>query len=417
MKKIRIGVIGLGQRGSGVINDVILEMDDVEILAVCDEYEDRVQQIVDFVHEKRGAIPVGTIDYRQVLELSDIDAVVISAAWEAHVDIAVAAMRAGKWVGLEVGGAYSIDDCWRLVRTSEETGIPCMMLENCCYGQTELMCLNMAAKGLFGEIVHCDGAYRHDLREEILAGNEIRHYRLRNYTSRNCENYPTHELGPIAKLLKINRGNRMVSLVSIASKAVGLHEYALAKKGVDSPLAKVKYVQGDVVTTIIRCAGGETITLTLDTTLPRFYSRSFTVHGTKGYYEEMTNSIYLEKDADSYGGEWDPWKPNWDNAAERYKEYNHPLWKEYLEEGIKGGHGGMDWLVFRAFFESVMEGVNPPIDVYDTASWMCISALSEQSISMGGAPVAIPDFTNGKWLRDRVGKQVEHYRLDILADY
>lgn len=413
MKKLKIGLIGLGQRGRGLLN-VICEMADIEIVAVCDAYEDRVEAIQKKVQEKMGNFPVGTGDYQEVLKISEIEAVVISAAWEAHVEIAVASMRAGKYTGLEVGGAYSVEDCWRLVRTSEETGIPCMMLENCCYGQREMKCLNMVSKGIFGELVHCEGGYHHNLREEILAGNEIRHYRLRNYTLRNCENYPTHELGPIAKLLKINRGNRMLSLVSVASKAVGLHDYVVRRDGIDSPLAQVNFAQGDVVTTVIRCAGGETITLTLDTTLPRSYSRGLKVHGTQGYYEEETNSIYLERDSESYGGEWDPWQPNWNNADTRYEEeFGHPLWKWYRDAGVKAGHGGMDWLVLRAFFESAMVGVQPPIDVYDTAAWMCISALSEQSVAMGGIPVAIPDFTNGKWMIDRKRETVARYSLEI----
>ena len=321
---------------------------------------------------------------------------------------------AGKYTGLEVGGAYSIEDCWKLVRTYEETGTPCMMMENCCYGQKEMMCLNMAKKGLLGELVHCSGAYCHDLREEISFGEENRHYRLRNYMVRNCENYPTHELGPIAKLLNINRGNRMLTATSVASKSVGLHEYIERKKGADSPLAKVNFAQGDVVSTIIRCAGGETITLSLDTTLPRPYSRGLTVHGTKGYFEEASNSLFLDSDAAEYeGGEFD-WTNNWNNAEIRYAKYNHPLWKWYQEEGVRGGHDGMDWLVFRAFFESAMEKAEPPIDVYDAAAWMSISALSEQSIAMGGMPVAIPDFTRGKWIKQQEKNQIAKYRLDTI---
>ena len=411
MGKLKIGMIGVGHRGPTLLKRTILCMDDIEIVAVCDLHQDRMDDIVKLIQEKKGNRPFKTNNYHELLAMEEVEAVLISASWEAHIERAVAAMRAGKYTGLEVGGAYSIDDCWRLVRTYEETKTPCMLLENCCYGKTELMCLNMAKNGLFGEIVHCDGAYRHDLREEILGGNENRHYRLRNYTARNCENYPTHELGPIAKLLNINRGNRMISLVSVASKSVGLHDYAVRKKGADSDIAKIRFAQGDIVTTIIRCAGGETISLTLDTTLTRPCSRSFTVHGTEGYYEEATNSIYLEKDREEYGGEWDPWKPNWDNAENRYKELNHPLWKKYLEEGVKGGHGGMDWLLLRAFFESVKEKKYPPIDVYDAAAWMCISTLSEESIARGGLPVAIPDFTNGKWLLDRKDDMIELFCL------
>lgn len=154
----------------------------------------------------------------------------IAVSWEAHAEVAVAAMHAGKYVGLEAGGAYSIDDCCKLVRTYEETGTELMLMENCCYGRRELMALNMARKGVLGNIMHCSGAYCHDLREEITSGREIRHYRLRNYIHRNCENYPTHEIGPIAKILDINNGNRFLTLCSVSSAAMGLHEYAIQKK-------------------------------------------------------------------------------------------------------------------------------------------------------------------------------------------
>lgn len=417
MKKIKIGIIGLGQRGDVLLKSVIMQMDDVEILAVCDEYEDRACITAANVKEAKGSEPLCTTDYHAVLAVEEIEAVIISTSWETHVEIAIAAMHADKYVALEVGGAYSLDDCWRLVHTSEETGIPCMLLENCCYGQREMMCLNMVKAGVMGEIVHCEGGYHHHLCNEIISGNEIRHYRLRNYILRNCENYPTHELGPIAKLLNINRGNRMLSLTSTASKSAGLHEYAVTHCGENEAIVNQHFAQGDVVTTVIRCAGGETITLTLDTTLPRFYSRGFTIHGTKGYYEEATDSVFLECDAESYNGDEFSWKPNWNNAETRYAEkFDHPLWKAYQKAGVKAGHGGADWLVLRAFFESVRDRLIPPIDVYDAAAWMCISTLSEDSIALGGSPVAIPDFTNGKWIKTKNEKHVENYRLDIIPN-
>ena len=415
MKTLKIGVVGLGQRGKGLMN-VTLGMDDVEIIAVCDEYQDRVEEAQKKVEEKRGTIPFGTTNYHELLAIPEIEAVVVSTAWEAHVEVAVASMKAGKYTGVEVGGAYSLDDCWNLVRTSEETGMPCMMLENCCYGKKELMCLNMVKNGDFGELVHCNGAYHHDLRGEVSRGNEIRHYRLRNYTHRNCDNYPTHALGPIAKLLNINRGNRFLSLVSMSSKARGLHEYIVNKRGADDELAAIDFKQGDVVTTIIQCAGGETIRLTLCITLPRAYSRDFDIIGTKAYFQEETNSLYLDRDEATYEKKYGEViaKELWNNVETRYgKEFNHPIWKKFEEEGVKGGHGGMDWLVLRAFYESAMEKADPPIDVYDTAAWMSISVLTEQSIAMGGQPVAVPDFTNGKWIKekDKERNEIETYSL------
>ena len=250
-EKLKISVIGLGGRGTSLLKDEILPMDDIEVLGVCDEYEDRAQAGLEAVREAKGNTPVCSVDYRDVINLEEIDAVVIMSAWESHIKIAIDAMRAGKYVATEVGGAYSVEDCWQLVRVSEETGMPCMMLENCCYGRNEMMVLNLVKQGILGEIVQCQGGYQHDLRSEIATGIENRHYRLRNYLSRNCENYPTHELGPIAKVLNIGKGNRMLTLTSMASKAAGLHQYIVDTKGEDSQLAKANFRQGDVVVTTI----------------------------------------------------------------------------------------------------------------------------------------------------------------------
>ena len=166
------------------------------------------------------------------------------SAWENHIPAAVYAMEHGKQVAIEVGGAYSVDDCWKLVDTYEKTGIHCMMLENCCYDRNEMMVMKMVREGLFGKIVHCEGGYRHDLRSEISLGKEIRHYRLRNFMNRNCENYPTHELGPIAKILDINRGNRMLSLTSVSSGAFGLNAYAEQNEKVNPELKTFRFSTG-----------------------------------------------------------------------------------------------------------------------------------------------------------------------------
>ena len=236
----------------------------------------------------------------------------------------------------------------------------------------------------------------HDLRSEVTRGKENRHYRLRNYLNRNAENYPTHELGPIARILDINHGNRMLTLTSTASISKGMNEYVRRHPDCDQSLLHARFAQGDVVNTVITCAGGETILLTLDTSLPRYYSRDFTVCGTKGMYEEKTDSVFLDG---LYSLEEEFfWNKHWGNAKEYEEQYDHPIWKDFLKSEIKGGHGGMDYLVFREFAQCIRDGRPCPIDVYDAASWMCISVLSEQSIAMGGHPVAIPDFTNGRWM-------------------
>ena len=392
-EKIRLGLIGLGGRGYGLLT-ILVRMDNIEIAAISDNYEDRRLNAIKEIEAVTGKKPYSTGEYKDIIKIKDIDAVIISTSWADHTNMAMDAMKAGKYVATEVGGAYSIDECWQLVKTHEQTGIPCMMLENCCYGREELMVLNMVKKGLFGEIVHCEGGYHHDLRQEVADGRENRHYRLINYMHRNCDNYPTHELGPISKILNINRGNRMLALTSIASKSSGLHEYILSNKGRENDLADYKFAQGDVVTTTIKCAHGETIVLTLDTTLPRAYSRGFTVHGTKAMYMEDNNSLFIDGVHNKYEFSW---KEQWNNAEQYRKQYDHHLWQDYKPDS-NDGHGGIDFLVLSAFIDSVERQVQSPIDVYDMAAWMSVTALSEQSISMGGLPVAIPDFTNGKWL-------------------
>lgn len=395
---LKVGFVGLGARGMCLLKDVVLSMPDIEVVSVCDTYEDRAMEGAKVVYEKRGMEVACETDYRKVVDNKEVEVVIIAAAWEAHVEIAIYSMLAGKAVGMEVGGAYTIEECWELVNTYEKTKTPFMFLENCCYGRREMMVLNMVQQGLLGEIVHCSGGYYHDLRVEISCGAENRHYRLNNYMNRNAENYPTHELGPIAKILNINHGNRLLSLTSMASKASGLHEYITKNKADDETLKNATFRQGDVVTTVIKCTGGETITLTLNTTLPRYYSRGFTVNGTSGMYEEFTDSVFIDSEEDrAFDFSWRQNKCG--NAEEYAKEYEHPVWKAYIEQGVQGSHDGMDWLEFRTFFDCLINHQEMPIDVYDAATWMVVTALSEQSIALGSAPVYFPDFTKGKWMQ------------------
>ncbi len=406
-KEICVGVIGIGARGESLLRDVVLKSEGVRVGAVCDLYKDRADTGAKHVLESGQAMPIVTTDYNDVINADGIDAVLIFSAWESHVEIAIKAMKNKKAVAMEVGGAYSIKQCWDLVDTYEETGSEFMFLENCCFGRRELMVRNMVSKGLFGEVVHAEGGYHHDLRREISFGKENRHYRLRNYLTRNCENYPTHELGPIAKVLNINNKNRLLSLTSTASKAAGLHDYILKNKPEDTELANLRFMQGDIVTTVIKCSGGETITLTLDTTLPRFYSRGFTVRGTNAMYEEATDSVFVDCKEDM-AHDFD-WKTECFGNAEKYTdEYDHPVWKKYLSEGVQGTHDGMDWLEFQVFFKALREGRKMPVDVYDAAVWMSITPLSEQSIASGSSPVEIPDFTRGKWVLSDSDTPIEY---------
>ena len=391
---VKIAVIGTSGRGTGMLGN-LLAMDDVEVAAACDLFEDRAlnaKKVAEEHYQGKKTVEAFT-DYRRLLERPDIDCVLITSSWDAHAYLAVAAMNAGKYAAVECGGACSIDECWQLVRTYERTGVPCMFLENCCYGHEEMTLLRMIKDGRFGELIHCEGGYQHDLRDEVAFGHERRHYRYDNYMHRCAEFYPAHALGPIQKYLGVNRGNRMLSLTSTASKARGLHNYIVDKKGPDHESAKMEVTEGDVVTTVIKCAHGETIVLTHDTTLPHPYSRRGRVEGTAGMWTEDNASIYLEGRSPQHDA-WEPFKNYLDDP-----DYEHPVWTEFRNSGITAGHGGMDWIVLRAYIEAVKNGVEPPLDVYDGATLMAITPLSEASIATGSSSVAIPDFTDGKWIK------------------
>ena len=400
MKKISMAVIGLGCRGKG-LHGTLLSMEDVEVVALCDEYQDRVDAAVNDNEIITGKRPFGTTDYRQVLAMPEVDAVLIATAWEPHIPIAIDAMKAGKACCMEVGGAYSLDDCFALVRTQEETHMPFMFLENCCFGKEELLVTSLVRNGLYGEVVHFSGKYGHDRRSQIVHGKENRHYRFRNYFNRNCDNYPTHELGPIAKLLGINRGNRMVSLVSVASKARGLEEFVNSHiDDVNPNLSGKRFMQGDITTTLITCSNGATIQISLDTSLPRMYDRAFTVHGTKGFSmgmpRDLSPSMYLCFDGEE----------RWRSIDEdEFKKYDY--WQYVSKEASRSGHGGTDGMELKVFIDCLKNGKEMPIDVYDAAAWMCISCLSETSIAQGGKAQAIPDFTHGEWLRRPLKDVVE----------
>ena len=409
MDKINAGIIGLGNRGSSNL-DVVLLFDYVNIVAVCDNYADRVENAVKKIEDAGRPKPIGTTNYKEILANKEINTVLVFSSWESHVQIATEAMYKGNAVGMEVGGAYDIKECYDLVKAWEKTQVPFMMLENCCFGKKEMLTLNLVRNGVLGDIVHCHGAYAHDLRGEISHGKENRHYRLKNYIERNCENYPTHELGPIAKILDINRGNRMVKLVSLASKSLGLKRFVEKeeKNGVlkNKDLLNTEFKQADIVDTLILCENGETISLKLDTTLPRSYNREFTVQGTQGMFDETTNSVFVDGDEHWFTTERNT-ALQLNNADRNYYKYLPECWQNITKEQIEKGHGGMDWFCFKTFFENLRSGKPMPVDVYDAASWMAITPLSAESIEKG-AFVEIPDFTKGAYkTRGRLDVEVE----------
>lgn len=400
---IKACVIGLGQRGISLVVNVLLKNRDIQIMAVCDVYGDRVDEALRHICQAGGDAR-GFSDWREALNVAGLDAVFVFTGWEMHTEIAVYAMEKGIAVASEVGCEYSLENCYRLVRTQERTGTPYMFMENCCYHRDELLATAMARHGLFGTVVQCSGAYAHDLRQEIAYGHVTRHYRFDNYLKRNCDNYPTHELGPIAKLLDINRGNRILTVSSFATKAAGLESYIASRDDATEEMKTAKFKQGDIVNTLITCERGETILLRLDTTLPRSYDREFTVRGTKGMYMQSLNAVYFD-------GDHEYWEPtefainNVNNAKAYEHQYLPALWKEITPEQMAAGHGGMDWFAYRAFTDVLKQGTPMPIDVYDAAVWQAVSVLSELSIAQGGAPQSMPDFTQGQWVNRR--------RLDV----
>lgn len=394
---INVCVIGLGERGYSLTRHALLNNPDIRILAVCDQYEDRLAKTVKALKEK-GVDAKGFTDWQVALNVAGLDAVYIYTDWASHTEIAVYAMEKGIAVASEVGCEYSLDNCYSLVHTQKKTGTPYMFLENCCYGKNELLATSMARRGVFGTIVHCSGAYAHDLREQVAYGHVNRHYRFDNYLHRNCENYPTHELGPIAKLLDINRGNRILTVSSFASKSAGLKEYIASREDATEEMKNASFLQGDIVTTVLTCANGETILLRLDTTLPRSYDREFTVRGTKGMYTQSINAVYLD-------GEPECWEhadyatKNIHNAKNYEADYLPSLWSSITPEQKKAGHGGMDWFCHKAFSDALINKAPMPIDVYDGAVWQAVAVLSENSIAQGGAPQTMPDFTDGLWIK------------------
>ncbi|RWU06154.1 Gfo/Idh/MocA family protein [Pedobacter chitinilyticus] len=403
--RVRLGYIGVGARGMNHIKEGLLR-DDVEIVAICDTQESSLK-ICRAAIAKAGRTAAkeytGSLDaYKALADRKDIDAIIISTPWQFHHAQSIYAMNAGKYVGCEVIAGLTVDEHWDIVKTSEKTGMPYMTLENVCYRRDVLAALNMVRGNVFGELVHLEGGYQHDLRE-VLFNNGKQYYgggvefgpnalseaqwRTQFNIDVDGDLYPTHGVGPIMQCVDINRGNRFTNLVSFSSKALGLADY-VEKKSPGHPNAKIKYKNGDVTTTLLNCANGETVLLSHDTHLPRPYSLGFRIQGTNGLWMDVNKSVHIEGVS----------KPHsWDKAEEWFKKYDHPLWKKYEDKAMGAGHGGMDWFVFNAFIIAVKDKKQTPIDVYDSVTMSVITPLSTKSLKEGNKPQAFPDFTKGKW--------------------
>ncbi len=389
--RVRLGLVGVGGRGS-YLGKILMNMKGTRIRAVCDIIPERVQRVQKWVEQAGQPKPVGywrsETDFKRLCEQEDIDLVITATPWRWHVPVCVAAMKAGKHAATEVPAAVTLDECWQLVETSENTGKYCVMLENCCYGRSEMMVLNMVRKGLLGELLHGEVGYLHDCRALTLNSTRGKAWSRQHSIERNGNLYPTHGLGPVAQCMNINRGDRFDYLVSMSSKSRGLNLYAEKKFGPDHQLARQKYAQGDVNVSLIRTVNGLSITIYYDCRTPRPYSRINLVQGTKGIFRGYPDRIYIEGKSASHA--WEP--------ADKYqKDYDHPLWKALGNKAGGFGHGGMDYMVVYRLMQALHTGTPPDMDVYDAAAWSVVSELSERSVANKSRPMDFPDFTRGKW--------------------
>lgn len=392
---VRVALIGVGARGSGHLGD-LMKLDGVEIKAIADNHQptaDRAKETTDKAGLKVDFYTNGDLDYRKMLDRHDIDAVWIATPWTWHTKMAVDAMKRGKHVFCEVPAAQTIDECWQLVDTSEQTRKHCMMMENVCYGREELMVLNMCRLGVFGELLHGEAAYIHDLRGQM---NEVEHgtgsWRTYEYARTNGNLYPTHGLGPVAQYMNVNRGDKFEYLSSVSSPSKVRAIYAKEHFPTDHKWNKLKFIAGDINTTIVKTALGRSIMIQWDEQLPRPYNRLNLLQGTKGVWGGFPNRVVIEGKSPST----DTWEQK--EALDKwFAEYDHPLWKKMEEQAKGGGHGGMDFIMNWRIIYCLRNGLPLDQDVYDAAAWSSITPLSAWSVGHRSQSIDVPDFTRGGW--------------------
>jgi predicted dehydrogenase len=394
----RMGLIGTGGRGTGLLKNFLSA--DTEVKALCDivaEKAQKAQALVSAAGQKSPELYMdGDHAYEKLVAREDLDLVVVATPWRWHTPMAVAAMRHGKHVAIEVPAATTIEECWQLVDTSEQTRRHCLMLENCCYGENETLVLNMIRAGLFGELLYGEAAYIHDLRSELFSNAGEGLWRRWVHTERDGNLYPTHGLGPVANYMGINRGDRFEYLVSMSTPSRGLAAYRAEHVPRGDPKWQEKYIDGDMNTSLIKTANGLTINLQHDVSNPHPYDRLNTIAGTKGVFKDYPPRIYFDGQGKEEFGSLEPYK-------ERFQ--NH-LWKREGEIARKlGGHGGMDFIECYRLVESIRRGEVPDLDVYDAAAWSAPGPLSQQSVAQGSAPMKFPDFTRGRW-KERSGSSI-----------
>ncbi len=400
IEHVRIGVIGLGDRGGGAVGRLPY-VDYCTIVALCDLYPERVAAAQEKIVEAGDPRAIhefsGEDGWKQLCELDDVDLVYLAVPWYLHTPMAVYAMEHGKHVAVEVPAATSIKECWDLVNTSERTRRHCMMLENCCYDYYEITCLNMAQQGLFGEVVHAEGSYCHNL--EPFWDNYQGDWRMSYNKDHHGDVYPTHGIGPVCQVLDIHRGDKMDLLVSMDTDAFAGQAKADERygKGVVE-----KYANGDNTMTFIRTRKGKTILIEHSVVTPRPYDRMYQLQGTKGLANKYPNegiAIFDQAlvNIDSEDLEAENYLPDAERDA-MMEKYKHPILKQYEEKAREvGGHGGMDFIMDSRLMYCLHNGLPLDQDVYDAAEWSCLVELTEVSINKGSMPVVMPDFTRGDW--------------------
>jgi hypothetical protein len=410
---VRFGLVGCGGRGSGLLRDV-LGVPGVEVKAVCDVVPEKVQRAqaaaVKAGQKEPAGYSKGDHDFENMLKRGDLDLVYVATPWSWHVPMAVAAMQAGVHAGVEVPSAVTLEECWTLVDASEKTRRHCVILENCCYGWSEMLVLNMARAGVFGELTHGECAYIHDLRSLLFENRGEGLWRRFEHWKRNGNLYPTHGLGPVALYMDVNRGDRFTRLVSMSSPSLGLQAWRERNLAADDPRRKETYAAGDMNTSLLQTAKGRTIVLQHDVVSPRPYSRINMLSGTLATFADYPPRIFFDP-ANKLApprakGEEEEWIPVVHDREKRTPggiedRFEHPLWKELEQKAAGSGHGGMDFVMSWRLVQCMQQGLPPDLDVYDAAAWSAPAALSEKSVAQGSSAVDFPDFTRGGWQRKR----------------
>lgn len=388
---VRLGLIGVGGRGNSLLGE-FSAVPKVEINALCDVVKEKALKGQARL-EKMGKRPPAVYHssdtaFEELIARDDLDMVLVATPWIWHTRMAVSAMKHGKHVAVEVPAARTLDECWELVNTSESTQRHCIQLENCCYGYNELLVLNMARAGMFGDLTHGACAYNHDLRSELYSSAGEGLWRRFEHLNRNGNLYPTHGLGPMANYMDVNRGDRFDYLVSMSSPSVGLQTYRAEKLPADDPRQKETYKEGDFNSSLIRTVKGRVIELEHNVSSPQPYDRINLIAGSKGIFRDYPPRIYLDGAAKEVFEPIDAYKEKWE----------HPYWKKVGELARQlGGHGGMDFVMAYRLAQCLKDGTPPDINVYDAAAWSAPGPLSEASVAQGSIPMKFPDFTRGRW--------------------